>query len=77
MMTSEFNDNEEDPGNQVAQQLSHFEHAAEFQLLLAQLLDEQSGNYDKSYTRIQQIVRFTLYTLRSGTRKISYEQLNS
>ncbi|KAH8549512.1 armadillo-type protein [Umbelopsis sp. PMI_123] len=56
MMTSEFNDNEEDPGNQVAQQLSHFEHAAEFQLLLAQLLDEQSGNYDKSYTRIQQIL---------------------
>ncbi|KAI8577490.1 hypothetical protein K450DRAFT_212781 [Umbelopsis ramanniana AG] len=56
MMTSDFNDNEDDAENQINQQLSHFEHAVEFKILLDQLLDEQSGKYDKSYTRIQQIL---------------------
>jgi hypothetical protein len=58
MMTSEFNDNEDDAENQTIQQLSHFEHAVEFKMLLDQLLDEQGGKYDKSYARIQQIVWF-------------------
>lgn len=55
MMTSEFND-DDDAGNTTMQQLSHFEHAAEFRDLLEQLMHEQAQRSDKSYARIQQIV---------------------
>jgi hypothetical protein len=57
LMTSEYN-NDDDAGNITMQQLSHFEHATEFQDLIEQLLNGQRQHVDKTYTRIQQIVGF-------------------
>lgn len=76
MMATEIIE-DEDAGAEVLQQLSHFEHAAEMMALVHELVLHEAGqNLNKTYTRIQQIVRiFCLFFSPNYVTKANFQHV--